>query len=188
MLAASLLFKHQMEKPTSPPPFRFAIFIAALPPFSWTNCVGQDVFNLLIGDSPLSVDMAAWKQQNTSEAINRRYLTRFDAEGLRDLTPDLLKCAESGKDLASDPDSAHLRPHCLHPGIHPDRLDLPTAHMWGQEDLLSGHSELLFGLCDPDLVESHQHPGRHDVPQSGPDNEAFSEMIQQTILRSAFSL
>ncbi|KAF4594412.1 serine hydrolase FSH [Ophiocordyceps camponoti-floridani] len=190
MLVAGLLFKRQMEDPTGPLPFRFAIFIAGAPPLTWSDSVGQNMFNQVMSEDPLDVDKDSFDEPEAGiqGRPNVEYIKEFGRKLYRDLTPELEKWVQTVEDMGTDPEKARLMPHAILPQLHPDRLDLPTAHMWGRNDVLSSHSGLLFRLCSPDFALSHVHEGVHDVPQSSKDNEIFSNLVRKTILRSQFAV
>ncbi|KAF4511278.1 hypothetical protein G6O67_003089 [Ophiocordyceps sinensis] len=173
MLAASLLIKCQMDRQTSTP--RFGIFFAGLIPLTWTDSIGQDV-HVLMRKYPLLLDKAVWQQPNTTLCRDRLQALGAEAEFAPEFQSSL------------QPVKASSRPRCLHPDMHSERLDLPTVHVWGRQDVLSKQSELVLQLCNPDLAESYQHEGGHDVPQLWPDNEAVSEIIQNAILQSEYAL
>ncbi|RDA86502.1 hypothetical protein CP532_2015 [Ophiocordyceps camponoti-leonardi (nom. inval.)] len=177
MLTSALLFKRQIENPAAPLPFRFAIFIAGSPPFTWSEKVGQNLFDQLISDDPFDLDKDNFEPQENSECKpNVERIKAFARNMYRDLSPELERWVQAVQEIGTDPNKAHLKPHALLPQLHPDRLDLPTAHMWGRRDVLNKHSGLLLRLCNPDLALSHVHEGAHDVPQSWPDNEIFSDL------------
>ncbi|PFH62334.1 hypothetical protein XA68_14061 [Ophiocordyceps unilateralis] len=190
MLTASLLFKRQMENPTGPLPFRFAIFIAGSPPFTWTDSIGQNLFDQLISDDPFNLDKDKFEPDEKSDCKpNVERIKDFGQKVYRDLTPELGKWVQLVEEMGTgNREKAHLMPHALLPQLHPDRLDLPTAHMWGRKDVLSSHSRLLFRLCCPELALSYVHQGAHDIPQSWSDNEAFGDLVRKMILRSQFAL
>ncbi|RCI13546.1 hypothetical protein L249_5590 [Ophiocordyceps polyrhachis-furcata BCC 54312] len=180
MLASALLFKRQIEDPAAPLPFRFAIFIAGFPPFTWSENIGQNVFDQLISDDPIDLDKDNFEQQEKSECKpNVERIKSLARSMYRDLGPELDRWVKALQDIGTNPDKAHLKPHVLLPQLHSDRLDLPTAHIWGRGDVLVKHSELLLRLCNPDLALSHVHEGGHDVPQSWRDNEIFGDLLNR---------
>ncbi|KAI0972126.1 serine hydrolase FSH [Xylaria arbuscula] len=188
MLAAALLLKHQIEQPFSAPLFRFAIFISGTLPFSWTSSLGQDVFGLITGENPLSTDASLWQRQATDGSVRAKPLGDSQAAMLADMFPTWQERVEYLKDIIGAPENAHLRPYCFHPDLYEDRINIPTAHVWGVQDLFKPHAEHLVRLCDTTLAAVFEHTGEHDVPITLEENKKFSEVIQKTILRSAFSI
>ncbi|KAN0082240.1 Serine hydrolase FSH [Elaphomyces granulatus] len=171
MISASLILKHQIEKPFSGPLFRFAIFISGALPFTWSSSVGQDVFNLLIGENPLNTTASEWQ---------RKILT--------DMFPTWKERRQRLVDIVRDPGNAHLKPRCFHPDLHDERINIPTAHVWGSQDIFRPHAVNLFKLCDPTVAAVYEHGGEHDVPYSLEDSKLASEAVQKTILRSKFAI
>ncbi|KAI1740574.1 serine hydrolase-domain-containing protein [Xylaria scruposa] len=187
MLAAALLLKHQIENPFSAPLFRFAIFISGTLPFSWSSSVGQDVSGLITGDDPLSTDASLWQRQADCGPV---YAPLPDSEAymLADMFPTWKSRVQSLEDLIRAPENTHLRPYCFHPDLHEERINIPTAHVWGLQDLFKPHAEHLVRLCDTTVAAVYEHSGAHDVPHSIEDNKRFSEVIRKTILRSEFAI
>ncbi|KAI1345756.1 serine hydrolase FSH [Xylaria sp. FL0043] len=188
MLSAALLLKHQIENPFSAPLFRFAIFISGTLPFSWTCSLGQDVFGLLTGDNPLSTDASVWQRQASSSSVRAKPLADSEASMLADMFPTWQSRVQYLKELIGAPENAHLRPYAFHPDLHEEKINIPTAHVWGRRDLFKPHAEQLARLCDTTLAAVYEHGGDHDVPHTLEDNKKFSEVVQKTILRSAFAI
>ncbi|KAI0096863.1 serine hydrolase FSH [Nemania sp. FL0031] len=189
MLSAALLLKHQVENPFSPPPFRFAIFISGTLPFSWSTSAGQDVFGLLTGDNPLSTNAAMWQQQAANAGpIRQEPLSNSEASMLADMFPTWQERVRYLGELIGKPENAHLRPCCFHPDLQQERINIPTAHVWGLQDLFKPHAEQLVKLCDTTMAAVYEHGGTHDVPHSLEENKRFSEVVRKTILRSAFAI
>lgn len=122
------------------------------------------------------------------EAERRRRISQLGREALGGLSLLWNHRTRHVLDLVADAGSAHLVPRLLYPGLHPDRLGLPTAHLWGRRDPLRRHSELLARLCDADAAATLEHAGGHHVSQSDADARAFAALIDKTILRSEFGL
>ncbi|PHH90555.1 hypothetical protein CDD83_3317 [Cordyceps sp. RAO-2017] len=186
-LVASLLFKHQIENPTSPMPFRFAVFISGSLPLSWSSSVGHDYLGVITSDDPLTTDASLWRKQNQNEMESER-LSEIQDRIRRDLSPEWELRLAKALNLVADPQNSHLRPRAFHPDLYPGRLDLPTAHIWGREDFIAGHSKQLLRLCNSKFAEAFEHKEGHDVPQSSEDNIRMSEVIQKTIVRSQFAI
>ncbi|KAI0453134.1 serine hydrolase FSH [Xylaria acuta] len=188
MLSAALLLKHQIEKPFSAPLFRFAIFISGTLPFSWSSSAGQDVYGLITGENPLSTDASLWQRQASCGSVYAKPLPDSEASMLADMFPTWKSRVQYLEGLIGAPENAHLRPHCFHPDLHEERINIPTAHVWGLQDLFKPHAEQLVRLCDTTMTAVYEHSGSHDVPHSLEDNKRFSEIIRKTILRSAFAI
>ncbi|KAJ8123662.1 hypothetical protein ONZ43_g440 [Nemania bipapillata] len=189
MLSAALLLKHQIEKPFSPPPFRFAIFISGTLPFSWSTSEGQDVFRLLTGNNPLSTDASEWQREAANDrSVRQERLSDSEAAMLADMFPTWEERVRYIGNLIGRPENTHLRPCAFHPDLHPERINIPTAHVWGLQDLFKPHAEHLVRLCDTTVAAVYEHSGSHDVPHTLEENKKFSEVIRKTILRSEFAI
>ncbi|KAF4506074.1 hypothetical protein G6O67_006195 [Ophiocordyceps sinensis] len=187
-LAASLLLKHQMEDPTSPLPFQFAIFISGSLPLSWSSSIGHDYLGVLTCEDPLSTDPSLWQRKGRDAKLEMERLSEIQQRLKRDISPEGEIRLRKALDLVADPANSHLRPRAFHPDLHQDRLNLPTAHIWGREDFISGHAKQLLRLCNSAFAEVFEHKGGHDVPQSREDSTRMSEVIQKTIVRSQFAI
>ena len=187
-LCATVILKHQEEHPASPSPFKFAIFINSWLPFSWTPELGHDVTNVLLGDNPLDTNVEVWQTTSPSCELKLEPLKMVANHALFDINPEVELKWRATIDTVVGKDNDHLRPRCFHPDLYDDRLELATAHLWGERDIFDPHSRKFFHLCDPELATFHQHDGGHDFPQSWDDNERFSEIIQKTVLKSQFAM
>ncbi|KAJ5096784.1 hypothetical protein N7456_007505 [Penicillium angulare] len=187
-LCATVILKHQEEFLDSPSPFKFAIFINSWLPFSWTPELGQDVTNVLLSDNPLDTSVEAWQNTSLSCELKLEPLRQVAKHALFDINPEVELKWRATIDTVVGKDNDYLRPRCFHPELYDDRLELATAHLWGERDIFDPHSRKFFQLCDSDLARSHQHDGGHDFPQSWDDNERFSEIIQKTVLKSQFAM
>jgi pimeloyl-ACP methyl ester carboxylesterase len=190
MISASLILKHQIEKPFSGPLFRFAIFISGALPFTWSSSVGQDVFNLLIGENPLNTTASEWRRLVEYEPGPPESFSFNNSAGkiLTDMFPTWKERRQRLVDIVRDPGNAHLKPRCFHPDLHDERINIPTAHVWGSQDIFRPHAVNLFKLCDPTVAAVYEHGGEHDVPYSLEDSKLASEAVQKTILRSKFAI
>ncbi|KAH8664733.1 serine hydrolase FSH [Xylariales sp. PMI_506] len=188
MLASSLILKHQNEKPFDPPLFRFAIFIAGALPFTWSPDYGYDVYGLLMSQNPLSVDAKEWIDHNENGEVNPQSLQFSGHLVLTDMFPNWEQRRQELAEMHSNPDNAHLKPHCYHPDISQERINIPTAHTWGTKDIFIGHAMALLELCEPSMAAHYIHDGEHDVPHTVEHNKRFSEIVKKTILRSDFAI
>jgi Serine hydrolase (FSH1) len=189
MISASLILKHQVENPFSGPLFRFAIFISGTLPFAWSSSVGQDVYHLLIGDNPLNTTASEWQRLVESEPAHPGSFQNNSAgKILTDMFPTWKERRQCLVDTVKNPDNAHLKPRCFHPDLHHERIGIPTAHVWGSQDIFRPHAVNLFKLCDPTVAAVFEHNGEHDVPHSLEDSRSASEVVQKTILRSKFAI
>ncbi|KAI8945701.1 serine hydrolase FSH [Xylaria longipes] len=188
MLSAALILKHQIENPFSAPLFRFAIFISGTLPFSWSSSFGQDAYGLITGENPLSTDASLWQRQTSCGSVDATPLPYSEASMLADMFPTWKSRVQYLEDFIGAPENMHLRPHCFHPDLYEERISIPTAHVWGLQDLFKPHAEHLVRLCDTTVAAVYEHSGPHDVPHSLEENKRFSEIVRKTILRSAFAI
>lgn len=188
MLSSALILKHQIENPFASPLFKFAIFISGTLPFSWDSSYGQDVFGLIIGDNPLSTDAADWQYQSKYAQLCAEPLKNSPARILADMFPTWRKRRELLVSLVQDPDKGYMKPRCFHPDLHDERINIPTAHVWGSTDLFKPHAQQLVRLCDESLAATYEHSGDHDTPTKLEENRMLAQIVQKTIMRSKFSI
>ena len=170
------------------PLFRFAIFISGALPFTWSGSVGQDVFNLLTGENPLSTNAYEWQYHSGSGPADPQSVQSSESDILTEMFPTWKARRQTLLDLAQKPDNAHLRPRCFHPDLHREKISIPTAHVYGKQDQFRLHAKHLVRLCDATVTAVFEHEGVHDVPHSIADNKIVSELVQKTILRSEFAI
>ena len=188
MLSASLVLKHQIENPFSPPLFRFAIFISGTLPFSWSESLGHDAYNLIMSENPLNTSASDWERQRKLGLAYLQPIHNSESSVLTEMFPAWEEGRQYLLELIEKPENAHLRPRCFHPDIHQERISIPTAHVWGAGDSFRSHAKELVRLCEPSVAAVYEHGGLHDVPHSLEDNKIVSEMVQKTILRSEFAI
>ncbi len=188
MLSAALLLQHQIENPFAPPLFRFAVFIGGTSPFSWSSSLGQDVFSLLTAEDQLSTNESLWQRQASYESVHEKPLPDLEASMLADMFPTWQSRVQYLQGLLGAPKNAHLRPYCFHPDLHEESISIPTANVWGLQDLFKPHAEHLVRLCDATVATIYEHGGEHDVFDSLEDNRRSSDIIRKTIPRSAFAI
>lgn len=188
MLCASLLLKHQEEKPTVPCPFRFAVFLSGWLPFSWTADLGYDVTNVLTSDNPINADAEAWRTAKPSSGLQRAALAHIADHVLFELNPEIWDKWKTTMEMAVKEGNEHLRPRCFHPDLYDGRLELATVHVWSERDIIGLHAKEAFRLCEPEMALLHTHDDGHDVPQSWDDTRILSDLIQKAVLKSQFAL
>ncbi|KAI0891077.1 serine hydrolase FSH [Annulohypoxylon nitens] len=85
-----------------------------------------------------------------------------------------------------DPDL--LWKSCLRPMTHSadgEMIQIPTAHIWGQDDISSAKAANLSGICSSRTRQVYVHPGGHEVP-GAKMNVAVKSSIR--IIRRTISL
>ncbi|KAL8626914.1 hypothetical protein Q9189_007395 [Teloschistes chrysophthalmus] len=67
-------------------------------------------------------------------------------------------------DLAAFVEHGEFR--CLNPKDDGHPIEIPTVHIWGEQDGLSEQSRGVSELCKPSMATVFVHEGSHEVPKS----------------------
>ena len=62
-----------------------------------------------------------------------------------------------------------VRYQMFHPSIDSIRIDIPTAHIYGRDDIWRLHSLDLAQLCRQDRSIMYEHEGGHEIPKWASD-------------------
>jgi len=140
-LIASILLHHEIEKPLSRPPFRFAVFICSTYAHSARVSLGKDVTeHVKPEDRPKS-----------RESFDSGY--------------------------SSDQNTADNSVHLFCVEVEKARIQIPTAHIYGNEDPLRHESIEVELMCNKNLAVSYAHKGGHDIPMDEPTSKCISDVI-----------
>ncbi|CAK3786716.1 Hypothetical predicted protein [Lecanosticta acicola] len=160
-LLASILLHHQAENPYGPPLFRFAVFMNAFLPYSKNSDFGIDVGHM-------------W----------------FEDSGGKVFTPtddDTVKGIERYGDYMEEGHNFRTLPiRRFNPSLHKDKINIPTAHLYGAKDAHRPQSLRLIEMCDEKQVATFEHCGRHEVPRTPKQAEGMATAIKKTFEKAQF--
>lgn len=161
MGAAALLY-HQADSPSSPPPFKSAIFICGGAPLTVLERLG------------FHISMDAWErdfasrkalaEQADSSAILAKGSARWSAgaDGVPRPTFDELTKEISG----------------------PFQLQIPTAHVYGARDPRYFSGIQLAGLCEAKKRRVFDHGGGHEIPRTEVVSKTIADMVRWALAES----
>lgn len=72
------------------------------------------------------------------------------------------------------------------PRTHKDRIDIPTAHLYGQSDPWRAQSLRLVELCDQKQAVCFEHNGAHRVPRAQDQSQEMAKAILHTFQNAQF--
>ena len=70
------------------------------------------------------------------------------------------------------------------PEVDKERIQIPTAHVYGAKDKDLKKSLALIEMCDKDLRETYMHQGGHDIPMAKDVHQKITGVVQAAIVRS----
>ena len=70
------------------------------------------------------------------------------------------------------------------PDVDKERIQIPTAHVYGAQDVDLKKSLALVEMCDKDLMETYMHEGGHDIPRAEDVHKKIVEVVQAAAVRS----
>lgn len=138
---------------------------------------GSDSFSQSDSDSAGRFPFTLDPQQRTFvECLTRSFQSAKKVGVIeRDFDDDFFRVrrtprGDGGGDTDGDGDSdfsVDLIPRVMHPGLLPQRLNVPTVHITGKQDLpfMVEMSNLARGLCDHRLARVLLHSGGHSIPR-----------------------
>lgn len=167
-LAASLLLQRQLDHPSKPPQFQFAIFICGLLPFS----PHPDFHKELYDDFRHQAANAPRASPNEKITLVRSAFNN-DIEWMSAVSSAITKrpsAAVAQQVIAMfeslKGNSRQSMPTAWHPLWDAPRIDIPTAHIIGAKDSWMPQSLLLKELCVEGQSRLFDHRGGHEVPRS----------------------
>ena len=96
--------------------------------------------------------------------------------------PSRRQSTDSGYD--SDEDSAKDSIRVLYARSTKARIQIPTAHLYGENDSYLHESLEVLDLCDPRLALEFKHKGGHEVPMDTESNKKIRDIIAMTCERA----
>jgi hypothetical protein len=156
-LGSSTLLHHNKESPTSPPPFKFAIFICGGP--SLKELDQRLDFTVLPEAWQLDeVSRTALQQRAVTAAILAQGGDRWQND-VRDLT------TLSDEELARQITGRY-------------QIDIPTVHIVGAKDPRYFAGLQLFNLSHPDVRKTFDHDGGHEIPRNERTSTTIASLIR----------
>ena len=84
---------------------------------------------------------------------------------------------------SSEEDSAKDSIRVLYANSTKARIQIPTAHLYGENDSYLHESLEVLDLCDPRLALEFKHKGGHEVPMDMTSNKKIHDIIATTCER-----
>lgn len=166
-----MILYHQIENPIALPLFRFAVFICGDLPFTRSPDLGVDVTEQYIKDGLMHGDVV-----NEPEEVVEM---KRSASG----RPSLELSTDSG--YTSDEEGASARTvKRFVPEVDKERIQIPTAHVYGAQDVDLHKSLALIEMCDEGLRETYMHQGGHNIPMTKDVHEKIVEVVQAAAVKS----
>lgn len=77
-------------------------------------------------------------------------------------------------------------PRVMYPSILAQKIQIPTIHVWGQNDFeyMIKMAELARSICDESMVKTILHGGLHDIPKKQLDIKAVLRTIDWAIAQA----
>ena len=166
-----VILYHQIENPVALPLFRFAVFICGDLPFTRSPDLGVDVTEQYIKDGMMHGDVV-----NEAEEITELKKSASGRSSLEFST-------DSG--YTSDEEGASARTvRRFVPEVDRERIQIPTVHVYGAQDVDLKKSLALIEMCDEGLRETYMHRGGHDIPRAEDVHRKIVEVVQAAVVRS----
>lgn len=167
-LAASILLQRQLDHPSKPPQFHFAIFICGLLPFSPHTDFHKELYDgfrhqavnspITSLDEKVPLDRSAFNSDiEWTSAVSSAITKRPSAA----VAQQVIAMFESLRG-----NSRQSMPTAWHPLWDDPRIDMPTAHIIGAKDSWMPQSLLLKDFCVESQSRLFDHRGGHEVPRS----------------------
>ena len=172
-LAASILVHHQLETPSQPLPFRFAVFIGATLPFSTSESFGINVSRVWTKNKPMTGELKTWIAPDLLQQQNQ------EIKGVEEAAQFLSK--QDQKDKQSPAQLRQYHPDAL---PAPPKISIPTAHIYGRRDPYHSQSLQLVRMCDQSLTAVFEHDDGHCIPRSQRISQCIANLIEKTAYRA----
>ena len=166
-----VILYHQIENPLALPLFRFAVFICGDLPFTRSPDLGVDVTEQYIKDGVMHGDVV-----NEPEKVAEM---KRSASGRSSLELN----TDSG--YTSDEEAASARiVRRFVPEVDKERIQIPTAHVYGAQDVDLKKSLALVEMCDEELRETYMHQGGHDIPRAEDVHQDIMKVVEAASVKS----
>ena len=90
----------------------------------------------------------------------------------------------SDSSFSSEEDLSDTSVRRLTPQSVKAKIRIPTAHIYGKEDVLLKESLDLVKMCDESLATTFMHHGAHDIPMQIETSKNIHDVIEKAIERS----
>ena len=171
LIRSPVILYHQIENPLALPLFRFAVFICGDLPFTRSPDLGVDVTEQYIKDGIMHGDVV-----NEPEEVVEMKKSASGRSSL-ELSPD------SGY-TSDDEEGASARTvRRFVPAVDKERIRIPTAHVYGEQDVDLKKSLALVEMCDEKLRETYMHHGGHEIPNAEHVHRKIVDTVQAASVR-----
>ena len=158
-----MILHHQIDNALGPPLFRFAVFIGGTSPFSRSPEIGWDV------------------TEQYGHIDLKRYLYE---QAVVSSKADFLPQSDSSDEDTPDDSCRIFVPTIVQPYTNIDRIQIPTAHVYGAKDPWKNQTLQLVDLCEPELRDIIEHTDGHEIPLQPDLGQKISAMIKSTAAKS----
>ncbi|UQC81181.1 menadione-induced gene-4 [Colletotrichum lupini] len=176
-VAVSMILRHQLETPSTPPLFKFAILIGSPLPFSHSLMYGIDTRDYF-GVS-CNVDCSILARYNRPNKVPT-YLITPDRYLKDDDDEDFHRTEE-----ACQQPTAAMFYQMFHSTSDEVRMDIPTVHIFGRRDPWYLHSKDVLELACAERASVLEHCYGHEVPRHL--SEEICDLIESAVALSVES-
>ncbi|KAK4160401.1 DUF341 domain protein [Cladorrhinum sp. PSN259] len=173
--ALAISYMHRKQVQEQPQPFKFALIMSSVFPFSADPSDCQNAIRRLTAprnpepmgqDERVSIDLL--KKTITEIRKNKAFLPEVD-----------LDVYNVGRDPS-------LAPRFMHQLLVKEKILTPTVHVTGKRDFpfMRAMSEVARGVCDAKFVKSLEHSGGHQPPQKPVEVKAAVRAMDWAISQS----
>ncbi|KAK1702954.1 serine hydrolase FSH [Colletotrichum lupini] len=170
-VAVSMILRHQLETPSTPPLFKFAILIGSPLPFSHSLMYGIDTRDYF-GVS-CNVDCSILARYNRPNKVPT-YLITPDRYLKDDDDEDFHRTEE-----ACQQPTAAMFYQMFHSTSDEVRMDIPTVHIFGRRDPWYLHSKDVLELACAERASVLEHCYGHEVPRHL--SEEICDLIESAV-------
>ncbi|KAI4158303.1 MAG: hypothetical protein LQ342_007569 [Letrouitia transgressa] len=173
-LIASYCLYHQSETPSSPLPFKVAIFICGGVPFLALEDLGVEISERAreINNS----SSRALSEQASADSILASGSNRWIA----------VDGTVAGTNKVVNPANVFGLDFTRIPGNL--RIKIPTVHVFGSKDPRYPASLQLVQISEGKLRKTYDHGGGHDVPRNSEVSERIAELVEWSGLAASLSV
>lgn len=175
-LIASFLLYHQATNPTSPPPFKVAIFICGGIPLQILEDLGAKVSQEAHDWDEKTRVLLREKNTDAASILSQGH-DRWGSSAEDDTAEE----AES-----NDPSATMNNPHNVF-GLDTtqfsehSKIRIPTVHIYGAKDPRRSASLQLACLCRAEVRKIYDHGGGHDIPRRKEVSEAIAGLVRWSV-------
>lgn len=181
--ALTLSYFYRNQETTNPLPVKFACLFSTAMPCSPNIDMGDSIISKLQALEYDITDLARCNGKDLTieehEFVDMLQQTIVDAATHNSLLPRIdMNVYRYGE--------REVIPRVMYPSLLARKIQVPTIHVWGQNDskYMVKMAEVALSICDESLTKTVLHAGLHDIPKRQTEIKAVLRTIDWAMVQA----